>query len=263
MKNTLELKQVSKSFGGVRAVNNLSIAFAQGKITALVGPNGAGKTTAFNLVSGLLQPDEGTVTFEGKPISGKKPWEIASLGIGRLFQDVRLFKKMTVLENVMSAFKQQNCESVWRVLFAPWTEWQPEKSRRERAMALLEKVDLLEKADSLAETLSYGQQKLVAIARLLAADAKLLLLDEPTAGVNPKMIESLMKVVRTLVAEGKTVVFVEHNLSVVEKLADWIEFMESGTAIRQGSHKEVFSDPHVRASYVGNHKSIPKPVSVF
>ena len=249
----LNLQNVSKQFGGVRAVDDFNCGFDRGKITALIGPNGAGKTTAFNLVGGHLRPDSGTVTFEGHKLSGRKPWHIASLGVGRLFQDVRLFKKMTVLDNVMTAFQQQQGEAIWRMLFVPWTEIKPERNRREQAMAFLEKVGLADKAKALAENLSYGQQKLVAIARLLAADAKLLLLDEPTAGVNPGMIKSLLDTVKLLATEGRTVVFVEHNIAVVRDLADWVVFMASGKVQQFGSPGDVLSDPEVRAMYVGRH----------
>ena len=251
MATLLELNQVSKKFGGVKAVRDLTVEFKQGKLTALIGPNGAGKTTAFNLIGGLLRPDAGSVTFNGTRLLGKKPWHIASLGIGRLFQDVRLFRKMTVLENVMTAFQQQEGESLWRVMLAPWTEFKPEAERKDRAMSLLEKVGLTEKAESLAENLSYGQQKLVAIARLLAADAKLLLLDEPTAGVNPAMIRTLLTTIRQLAAEGRTIIFVEHNMEVVRELADWVIFMSAGRMMKAGKPHDVLADPNVRAAYVG------------
>ena len=251
MKYILELNQVSKQFGGVKAVRDLTVEFKQGKITALIGPNGAGKTTAFNLIGGLLRPDAGSVTFNGTRLLGKKPWHIASLGIGRLFQDVRLFRKMTVLENVMTAFQHQEGESLWRVMLAPWTEFKPEAGRKEQAMSLLEKVGLAEKAESLAENLSYGQQKLAAITRLLAADAKLLLLDEPTAGVNPVMVRQLLTTIRQLAAEGRTIIFVEHNMEVVRELADWVIFMSAGRMRAVGKPHDVLADPDVRAAYIG------------
>jgi len=254
MPTILQLKNVSKQFGGIKAVRDLTVEFKQGRITALIGPNGAGKTTAFNLIGGLFRPDSGSVTFHGKPLLGKKPWHIASLGIGRLFQDVRLFRKMTVLENVMTAFQQQEGESLWRVMLAPWTEFKPEARRKEQAMQLLEKVGLTEKTEALAENLSYGQQKLAAIARLLAADAKLLLLDEPTAGVNPVMIQQLLATIRQLAAEGRTIIFVEHNMEVVRALADWVIFMSAGRMMKSGKPHDVLADPNVRAAYIGRNR---------
>lgn len=258
MSDLLSLQNVSKHFGGVQAVDRLSIGFAPGKITALIGPNGAGKTTAFNLIGGLLKPDSGTVRFNDQSISGLKPWRIASLKIGRLFQDVRLFKKMTVLENVMTAFQKQEGESLWQVMFAPWTESGPEKARREKATELLEKVGLPHLAGTPAEALSYGQQKLVAIARLLAADTELLLLDEPTAGVNPAMIHTLLHAVKQLASEGKTVIFVEHNMEVVRNLADWVYFMVAGKVTSSGCPSDVLSDPAVQAAYIGRHTTETK-----
>ena len=246
-----EFQKVSKSFGGVEAVQDLNVAFERGKITALIGPNGAGKTTAFNMMSGLLYPDSGSMLLNNRKLYGLKPWDIAALGVGRLFQDVRLFRKMTVLENVMTAFQHQAGESLWRVLSMPWTLFKQEASLKNRAMQLLEKVSLTEKAESLAENLSYGQQKLVAIARLLAADAKLLLLDEPTAGVNPVMIRQLLTTIKQLVADGRTVVFIEHNMEVVRSLAEHAIFMSAGKILKSGSPEDVFADSNVRAAYIG------------
>ena len=252
MPTILDIQKVSKQFGGVRAVDNFTYGFERGQITALIGPNGAGKTTAFNLIGGHLRPDIGTVSFEGQKLSGRKPWNIASLGIGRLFQDVRLFKKMTVLDNVLTAFRQQRGECLWRTLLTPWSDVAQEQKRRKQAMKLIERVGLEEKTDALAENLSYGQQKLVAIARLLAADAKLLLLDEPTAGVNPGMIPMLLNTVKSLIAEGRTVIFVEHNIAVVRDLAQWVVFMSAGKVQKFGSPSDVLTDPEVRAMYVGH-----------
>ena len=250
----LELKNLSKQFGGVKAVENLSLNFSAGQITALIGPNGAGKTTVFNLIGGLIRPDSGSISFERKNLVGLTPWQIADRGIGRLFQDVRLFRKMTVLENVLTAYKFQQGESIWRALFAPWTEIKPEKERRKHALDLLEKVGLAEKAESPSEKLSYGQQKLLAIARLLAADAKVLLLDEPTAGVNRVMIEEILKTIQLLAQEGKTIVFVEHNMEVVRSLAQTVIFMSTGRATASGTPDEVLSSSEVKTAYIGRVK---------
>ena len=256
----LNLQNVSKQFGGVPAVDDFTYDF-EGGMTALIGPNGAGKTTAFNLIGGHLHPDTGTVTFEGQRLSGcnmsfldRKPWNIASLGIGRLFQDVRLFKKMTVLENVMTAFPKQRGESIWRILLAPWTEIKPEQERRQHAMELLERVGLADKADALADNLSYGEQKLVALARLLAAEAKLLLLDEPAAGVNPAMIPKLLETIKGLATPNRTIIFIEHNLDIVRNLAEQVVFMAAGAKIMSGSPQEVLANPKVRTAYTGTMK---------
>ena len=253
MSAILNLQNVSKQFGGVRAVDDFTYGF-EGGITALIGPNGAGKTTAFNLIGGHLHPDMGTVTFKDQKLSGRKPWNIASLGIGRLFQDVRLFKKMTVLDNVMAAFPKQRGESIWRVILAPWTEIKPEKERRKHAMELLEMVGLTNKADSLADNLSYGEQKLVALARLLAAEARLLLLDEPAAGVNPALLPKLIETIKVLATQNRTVIFIEHDLDIVRNLAEQVVFMVAGKKIMSGSPQEVLAHSKVRAAYTGTMK---------
>ena len=254
MSTILSLKNVSKLFGGVRAVDDFTYDFERGKITALIGPNGAGKTTAFNLIGGHLQPDTGTVTFEGQKLSRRTSWGIASLGIGRLFQDVRLFGRMTVLDNVMTAFPGQRGESFSRGLSSLWTEIKQEKSRQKQAMELLEMVGLANKADALAENISFGQQKLVALVRAFATNAKLLLLDEPTTGVNPGMIRSLLDTVKTFAEKDeRTIIFVEHNIEVVRSLAHKVVFMTAGKIQNCGTPSDVLSDPKVRTMYVGQH----------
>jgi ABC-type branched-subunit amino acid transport system ATPase component len=247
----IELENVSKAFDGIRAVERLSLGFESAKITALIGPNGAGKTTVFNLISGLIRPDDGAIRYRQKNIAGLAPWDIARMGIGRLFQDVRLFERLTVKDNVLAAFKQQKGESAFISVIAPFRVAQEERSLLTQALKLLEFVGLAEKANDLAENLSYGQQKLLAIARLLAADAEVLLLDEPTAGVNPQMVASLLEVIRRLAKEGKTVVVIEHNMNVVVEIADWVCFMNNGQVESFGLPNEVLGDPEVRAAYIG------------
>ncbi len=247
----IELENVTKTFDGIRAVDRLSLGFEPARITALIGPNGAGKTTVFNLISGLIRPDAGAIHYRQKNIAGLAAWDIARMGVGRLFQDVRLFERLTVKDNVLAAFKQQKGESAFVSVFAPWKVAQEERSLSAQALKLLEFVGLAEKAKDLAENLSYGQQKLLAIARLLAADAEVLLLDEPTAGVNPQMVASLLEVIRRLAKEGKTVVVIEHNMNVVVEIADWVCFMNEGQVESFGLPNEVLGDPEVRAAYIG------------
>ena len=247
----LELKHITKTFGGVHAVDSASLGFEQGKVTALIGPNGAGKTTVFNCISGFLTPDTGTVTYRGDDVTGLNAWQIAQRGIGRLFQDVRLFYKMTVLDNVMAAFPDQQGERVWRSVFIRWKVNGQERVLTDRAVELLEFVGLSDKADSLGEDLSFGQQKLVALARLLAADADVLLLDEPVAGVNPGLAETLLATIRRLAVQGKTVVVIEHNMNAVLDVADWAYFMDDGALTSSGLPQDVLADPKVRAAYMG------------
>lgn len=247
----LELKNISKFFGGVKAVNKVSLGFESGKITGLIGPNGAGKTTVFNLISGFIRPDEGEIFYKGKNITGLPPWNIAQTGVGRLFQDVHAFQRMTVLDNVITGVKKQKGGNPFISVLAPWKVIKEERHLTDKAMELLDFVGLADKANDLAENLSYGQQKLLSIARVLAADADVLLLDEPTAGVNPKMISALLDVIRKIAKDGKTVVVIEHNMNVVIEIADWVYFMDEGQVISFGLPNEVLGDPEVRAAYIG------------
>lgn len=249
--SALALEHITKSFGGVHAVDGVSLEFAPGTVTALIGPNGAGKTTVFNLISGFLRPDEGTIHYRDEELTGRPPHQIARRGIGRLFQDVRLFGRMTVLENVLSAFPDQRGERVWRSVFTRWRVNAQEQNHTEHAMRLLEQIGLTDRADALGENLSYGQQKLVAIARLLAADADVLLLDEPVAGVNPGLAETLLATICHLAEQGKTVVVIEHNMNVVLDVADWTYFMDDGSLASFGLPQDVLADPEVRAAYMG------------
>jgi ABC-type branched-subunit amino acid transport system ATPase component len=247
----LTLEHVTKTFGGIHAVEDVSMRFSPGEITALIGPNGAGKTTLFNLISGQLRPDQGTVRYKGDELTGLAPYQISRRGVGRLFQDVRLFGRMTVLDNVRSAFPDQRGESAWRAVLTRWRVNRQEQAHTERAMALLEQVGLTTKTDALGENLSYGQQKLAAIARLLAMGADALLLDEPVAGVNPDLAEKLLETVRRLADEGKTVALIEHNMNAVLDVADRAYFMDDGRRTASGEPREVLSDPDVRAAYMG------------
>jgi len=247
----LELEHVTKTFGGVRAVDDVSMAFDSGEVTALIGPNGAGKTTLFNLVSGLLRPDAGSIVYRNEELTSLKPHQVAQRGVGRLFQKVRLFDRMTVLDNVLSAFPDQQGESAWRSVFMRWSVNREERSRTSRAMDLLDQVGIPEKADALGEDLSYGQQKLAAIARLLAMGADALLFDEPVAGVNPDLTDTLLETICRLAEDGKTVAVVEHDMNVVLDIADWAYFMDDGQCNAAGLPRDVLAEPDVRAAYAG------------
>lgn len=248
---TIECKNLIKSFGGVRAVNDVSIAFDAGQVIALIGPNGAGKTTLFHLLTGMLRPDAGEVVYRRNRIDRLPPWKIAQLGIGRLFQDVRVFRKLTALENVLVAFREQRGENPLASLFLRPVVLRQEQEFLAQAQQHLDFVGLNQLKSSRAEELSFGQQKLLAIARLLAAGADVFLLDEPTAGVNPKMVRALLHIVKRLAREGKTVVVIEHNMSVVLEVADWVYFMDEGEIIAFGQPDEVLGDQEVRAAYLG------------
>ena len=247
----MELQDVTKSFGGLVAVDKVSLTFSKGKITGLIGPNGAGKTTIFNLISGFLKPDSGSIILNGRRIDGLPPWEIANLGIGRLFQDVRAFGKLTALENVLLAKNPQPGENPLISLFRRRKVLEIERENLKEARRWLEFVGLWEQRDTLAENLSYGQQKLLTIARLLNGGFEVLLLDEPTAGVHPKMVRSVLDVIRRLTDEGKTVIVTEHNMGVITEISDWVYFLNEGKVVSFGLPQEVLGNPEVRRTYIG------------
>jgi ABC-type branched-subunit amino acid transport system ATPase component len=249
--NVLVLENVSKSFDGIQAVKHVSLTLEAAKVTALIGPNGAGKTTLFNLISGFLRPDEGAIYYRDDDITGLAPWRIARKGIGRLFQDIHLFDRLKVKENVLAAFPRQSGENALRAILSRRRVSGEERSLNRRALELLDFVGLAHKAEELAENLSYGQQKLVAIARLLAADADTLLLDEPTAGVNPLMVQTLLDLIRRLALEGKAIALIEHNMNAITDSADRAYFIHNGQVVSFGSPAEVFGDPTVRTAYIG------------
>jgi len=248
---TIECRDLSKSFDGVHAVEEVSVEFESAKITALIGPNGAGKTTLFHLVGGSLVPDSGEVLLRGKRISGLPSWEVARLGVGRLFQDVRVFGRLTALENVLVGFQSQAGETFWKAVLARPTVVRQERDLIRQARHWIEFVGLGGREEAPARALSYGQQKLLALARLLAQGAEVLLLDEPTAGVNPAMVTPLLALLRELARKGKTIVLIEHNMSVVLDIADWVYFMDEGQIVAFGLPQEVLGDKWVREAYLG------------
>lgn len=246
----LTLENITKSFGGIRAVDCASLKFEKGSITAIIGSNGAGKTTLFNLISGFLSPDEGRILYQKRDIAGLSAWHIARLGIGRLFQDTRIFNRMTVKDNLLLAFNQKG-ENPFSSVFARWKVIKEEQLLAEQTINFLEIVGLAGKAEELAENLSYGQQKLLAIARLLATDSRVLLLDEPTSGVSPQMVDELLNIIRKLAREGKTIIITEHNIPLVNEISDWAYFMSGGKVIASGPSQIVLNDPEIRATYIG------------
>jgi len=257
----LEVENLNKRFGGVVALDDVTLDFPAGSVTAIIGPNGAGKTTLFNVIAGFLKPDSGSVFFmpdndeigaaatsaesrSGISLLGLSPDEIARCGVGVLFQDIRVFEKLSALENVAVGAKTQPGENPLNCFFRPRLVASREKEVMEKAWYYLEYVGLIGKAHLLAEQLSYGQQKLVAIARLMAGDAKVLLLDEPTSGVHPDMIEKLLVLIQQLADnDGRVMIIIEHNLNVVKRLGDWVYLMAGGRIEVFGKPKEVLRDP--------------------
>ena len=246
----LEIQGLKKSFGGLIAVDEVNLNLSLGKITALIGPNGAGKSTLFNLISGFLRPESGTIVYKGENIESKPPWYIAYRGIGRVFQDVRIFPNLTVFENVISVVKDHPMEKPWNI-FREKKYAGFKREIQERAEYWIEFVGLKDKMQSFAENLSFGQQKLVAIARLFMGEFDLLLLDEPTAGVNPGMIGKILEMIEELKKEGKTIFVIEHNMNVVLEISDWVYFMDDGKIVSFGTPEDVLGDKNIRAIYLG------------
>jgi neutral amino acid transport system ATP-binding protein len=238
----LGIEGLTKRFGGVAAVDGCSFAIEEGSVTALIGPNGSGKTTAFNLITGYLPADAGTVTFAGRAVRRPDPTRLARAGLARTFQRARVFSELTVLENLAVALQQP-----WRSLLRQALG----RAERERADALVEEFGLTRVAHDRAGSLSFGQRKLLEFASLLMGEPRLVLLDEPAAGVNPVMVEAIERHIRDLNALGLTFLVVEHDMHLVMRLSDTVIVLDHGTTIATGSPLEVQRDPLVLDAYLG------------
>ena len=248
----LEVRNVSKSFGGLRAVDESSLTLPAGEITGLIGPNGCGKTTLFNLITGFLQPDSGSVYVEGKKLSRIAPYRLVHEGLARSWQDVRVFKDMTVIDNVLVAGPNQSGENLALLFFAPWRVAKEEKENHLKALQYLDLVGLLDKAGQLAGNLSTAEQKLVAVARLLATECPVLLLDEPTAALDLDSVERIIQLIKNIaVLEKKTILLVEHNLDVVRGLVQRAYFMSEGKVLAYGEPTELMKDAKLAEVYFG------------
>jgi branched-chain amino acid transport system permease protein len=241
-----------KSFGGIRAVQGLDLHLASNKITALVGPNGAGKTTVFNLLTGRIRPDEGTVILRGEEITGMAPHRVAGRGMVRSFQDVRTFTRLSLLDNVVLSVPGHSGERLGGLFLRPRAVRRDERKARAAALECLSFVGLEHRAHEPAGALGYGDQKLLAIARLLATTADILLLDEPAAGIDRSNLEPVLEVIERLRDEGKTICLVEHNLDVVTRLADHVFFMEQGKVTAEGRMEEITEQPRLAEVYFGH-----------
>ncbi|MDR5694020.1 MAG: ABC transporter ATP-binding protein [Armatimonadota bacterium] len=239
----LVLHEVTKRFGGLTAVDRCSFAVEAGTITGLIGPNGAGKTTVFNLISGLLKPDGGKILFAGEELNGKPPHFITRKGIARTFQIAREFEEMTVLENVIIHSPTRGLPDLLKGSVL--------KEEREKAMALLEFVGIAHLASEEARKLSYGQKKLLELACALMADPKLILLDEPAGGVNPRLLERIMERIETLHRQGTTFLIIEHKMDLVMGLCNPVIVMAYGRVLAKGSPEEIQEDPRVLDAYLG------------
>jgi ABC-type branched-subunit amino acid transport system ATPase component len=247
---------ISRTFGGLRAVDVEHLEVQRGVITALIGPNGAGKTTFFNLISGFDTPDTGTWSFNDQDLGGVRSHLIARRGMVRTFQLTKALARLTVIENMRLGATGQIGESLWRSLISPLWRAQ-EREITERADALLERFNLMRVRDDFAGELSGGQRKLLEMARALMSQPEMVLLDEPTAGVNPALKQSLLEHIREVLEDGTTVMFVEHDMDMVRDISDWVVVMGEGSIIAEGTHETIGRNPTVIDAYLGRHHDQP------
>jgi len=247
----LDIRGMKMQFGGLVAVDNLNLSLEQGELVGLIGPNGAGKTTLFNLITGIYIPTSGDIFFKHQRLNGLSPHTIASLGIGRTFQNIRLFKKLSVIDNVMVGAHSLTQQGLLSYVFYLPTALKEEREIRERAFELLTMVGLEKKKDEYAENLSYGEQRRLEIARALALNPSLLLLDEPAAGMNSTEKDELMTLIKDIRSMGITILLVEHDMNLVMRVCNRVGVLDYGRKIAEGPLEMVKNDEKVIRSYLG------------
>lgn len=248
----LEVTSLGISFGGLRAVDELSMKIEKGGLVGLIGPNGAGKTTAFNMLTGVYRPTDGGIRLDGQNLIGKKPHEICKMGVARTFQNIRLFSELSVLDNVKTGLHNQIIYSFAESMFHLGSYRKKEKQMDEKAMELLSVFGLEGVADYRAANLPYGKQRKLEIARALATESKLLLLDEPAAGMNPNETEELMETIEVVRKRfGVTILLIEHDMKLVSGICEYLYVLNFGRLLAEGTPKEVLSNPEVVKAYLG------------
>lgn len=256
MEELLKVNDISMVFGGLRAVSNFTMEINKGELVGLIGPNGAGKTTAFNMLTGVYEPTEGTITFEGNLVNGKKPYQVTAMGMARTFQNIRLFSELSVIDNVKVAYNMHVKYSLPEAVARFGRYFSEEEEIINKALSLLKIFKLDDKAYEQAKNLPYGEQRRLEIARALATEPKLLLLDEPAAGMNPQETHELMEMIRWIRDEFKlSILLIEHDMSLVMNVCERIYVLEYGCCIAQGLPEEIKSNKRVIEAYLGEEVS--------